>query len=220
MRDILNLFSKTSDAAIAIDSDQRIVLWNQSAERLFGFAVQEVLGRFCYDVIGSQTTLCHLSCQKNCFARTMALKQQVVPTHDLQVHTKTGRTIWLSVTTIVVPSQWRDLCLLIHLFRDVSRQKAMEQFVKQLIDTTQKLVKSFETRQSEDSTFALSAMDLTAREREVLSLLAAGTSTKDVATQLFISPSTVRNHIHNILAKLGVQSRLEAVVLALKQALI
>ena len=34
MRDILNLFSKTSDAAVAIDSDQRIVLWNQSAERL------------------------------------------------------------------------------------------------------------------------------------------------------------------------------------------
>jgi PAS domain S-box-containing protein len=220
MRDILNLFSKTSDAAIAIDSDQRIVLWNQSAEMLFGFTAKEALGRFCYDVIGSRTTLCHLSCQKNCFAQTMALKQQVVPTHDLQVHTKTGRTIWLSVTTIVVPSQWRDLCLLIHLFRDVSRQKEMEHFVKQLIDTAQKLAKSFETRQSEDSGFALSATDLTAREREVLSLLAAGTSTKDVATELFISPATVRNHIHNILAKLGVQSRLEAVVLALKQALI
>jgi DNA-binding NarL/FixJ family response regulator len=96
----------------------------------------------------------------------------------------------------------------------------MEHFVEQLIDTAQKLAKSFETRQSEDSGFALSATDLTAREREVLSLLAAGTSTKDVATELFISPATVRNHIHNILAKLGVQSRLEAVVLALKQALI
>ena len=150
----------------------------------------------------------------------MALKQQVVPTHDLQVHTKTGRTIWLSVTTIVVPSQWRELCILIHLFRDVSRQKAMEHFLRQLIDNAQKLAKSFENRQSEDMPFAPSATDLTTRERVVLSLLAAGTSTKDVATQLFISPSTVRNHIHNILAKLGVQSRLEAVVLALKQALI
>jgi DNA-binding NarL/FixJ family response regulator len=54
----------------------------------------------------------------------------------------------------------------------------------------------------------------------VFILLAAGSSTKDVATQLFISSSTVRNHIHNILTKLGVQSRLEAVVFALKQALI
>jgi PAS domain S-box-containing protein len=220
MRDILNLFSKTSDAAIAIDSDQRIVLWNQSAEMLFGFTAKEALGRFCYDVIGSRTTLCHLGCQKNCFAQTMALKQQVVPTRDLQVHIKAGRTIWLSVTTIVVPSQWRDLCLLIHLFRDVSRQKAMEHFVEQLIDKAQKLTQSLETHQSVDSPRAPHATDLTAREREVLSLLAAGTSTKDIATQLFISPSTVRNHIHNILDKLGVQSRLEAVVFALKQALI
>jgi DNA-binding NarL/FixJ family response regulator len=150
----------------------------------------------------------------------MALKQQVVPTHDLQVHTRTGRTLWVSVSTIIVPSQWRDLCLLIHLFRDVSGQKATERFVQQIIDTAQELAQSLETRQSQDSRGALSATDLTAREREVLSLLAAGTATQDVATQLFISPATVRNHIHNILAKLGVQSRLEAVVLALKQALI
>ena len=220
MRDILNLFSKTWDAAVAIDSDQRIVLWNQSAEMLFGFTAKEALGRFCYDVIGSRTVLCHLDCKKNCFAQTMALKQQAVPTRDLQVHTKAGRMIWLSVTTIVVPSQWRDLCILIHLFRDVSRQKAMEHFVKQLIDKAQKLANSLEPQQSVDSPFPPSATDLTAREREVLILLAAGSSTKDVATQLFISSSTVRNHIHNILTKLGVQSRLEAVVFALKQALI
>jgi PAS domain S-box-containing protein len=220
MRDILNLFSKTSDAAIAIDSDQRIVLWNQSAEILFGFTAKEALGRFCYDVIGSRTTLCHLGCQKNCFAQTMALQQQVVPTRDLQVHTKSGRKIWLSATTIVVPSRWRDLCILVHLFRDVSHQKEMEHFVQQCISKAQKLAKSLETRQSVDSPFAPSATDLTAREREILTLLAAGTSTKNVATQLFISSSTVRNHIHNILAKLGVQSRLEAAVIALRNGLI
>jgi PAS domain-containing protein len=90
MRDILDLFSHTSDAALAIDSDQRLVLWNQSAEMLFGFKAQEVLGRFCYDVIGSRTTLCCFGCQKNCFAQTMALKEQVVPTRDLNILTKLG----------------------------------------------------------------------------------------------------------------------------------
>jgi PAS domain S-box-containing protein len=220
MRDILDLFSNTSDAAIAIDVNQRIVLWNRSAEMLFGFQAKEVVGSFCYDVIGSRTTLCHLSCQKNCFAQTMALKQQAVPTRDLQIHTKTGRMIWLSVTTIVVPSRWRDLCTLIHLFQDVSRQKAMEDFVKQWIDKAQQLTRSLETHQSVDSPLAPLAPDLTAREREILTLLAAGTSTRHIATQLCISSSTVRNHIHSILTKLGVQSRLEAVVLTLKQALI
>jgi PAS domain S-box-containing protein len=105
MKDILNLFSKTSDATVAIDSDQRIVLWNQPAEMLFGFRAKEVLGGFCYHVIGSRTTLCHLGCQKNCFAQTTALKPHVVPTCDPQVSTKAGRKIWLSVTTIVVPSR-------------------------------------------------------------------------------------------------------------------
>jgi PAS domain S-box-containing protein len=172
MRDILNLFSHTSDAAFAIDSDQRIVRWNQPAERLFGFRAQEVLGRFCYDVIGSRTTLCHFNCQKNCFAHTMALKQQVLPTHDLQVHTKAGQTLWLSVTTIVVPSKWRDLCVLIHLFRDVSRQKEIEHFVKRLIHQAQKPVKLLETHELVGSPSAGPATELTAREREVLTLLA------------------------------------------------
>ncbi len=49
----------------------------------------------------------------------------------------------------------------------------------------------------------------------MLRLLASGMSTKAIANQLFISSSTVRNHIHNILTKLGVHSRLEATVLAL-----
>ncbi len=63
-------------------------------------------------------------------------------------------------------------------------------------------------------------MDLTDREREVLRLLAAGASTKAIAKQLFISSSTVRNHITKILAKLDVRSRLEAVTLAMRSGLI
>ncbi len=61
---------------------------------------------------------------------------------------------------------------------------------------------------------------LTDREREVLCLLASGASTKVIAQQLFVSTSTVRVHIENILAKLGVHSRLEAVTLCIRNDLI
>jgi two-component system nitrate/nitrite response regulator NarL len=60
---------------------------------------------------------------------------------------------------------------------------------------------------------------LTAREVEVLRLLATGQSAGDIARQLVISPNTVRTHVQNIMLKLGVHSRLEAVALARRAGL-
>lgn len=57
---------------------------------------------------------------------------------------------------------------------------------------------------------------LTRREREVLQLLADGLSGERIAARLVISPSTQRNHVTNILAKLDVHSQLQAVVFALR----
>jgi DNA-binding NarL/FixJ family response regulator len=55
---------------------------------------------------------------------------------------------------------------------------------------------------------------LTDREREVLSLVAAGRSNGQIATALFISPKTASVHVSNILAKLGVSGRVEAAAVA------
>lgn len=57
---------------------------------------------------------------------------------------------------------------------------------------------------------------LTRREREVLVELAAGRSDKEIADRLSVSRETVRTHMVNLLGKLGVESRLQAVVLAAK----
>jgi DNA-binding NarL/FixJ family response regulator len=54
---------------------------------------------------------------------------------------------------------------------------------------------------------------LTGREREVLLCLAEGTRRRDVAEHLHMSPNTVRTHLQNLMAKLGVHSALEAVAL-------
>ena len=61
---------------------------------------------------------------------------------------------------------------------------------------------------------------LTKREREVLRLLSEGKKTDEMGEQLFISDVTVRNHIQNILRKLNVHSKLEAVVYAYQNQLI
>jgi two-component system, NarL family, nitrate/nitrite response regulator NarL len=55
--------------------------------------------------------------------------------------------------------------------------------------------------------------ELTAREQEVLDLLKEGLDTQQIVQRLVVSPSTVRTHVQNILSKLGVHSRLQAVAL-------
>jgi DNA-binding NarL/FixJ family response regulator len=62
--------------------------------------------------------------------------------------------------------------------------------------------------------------DLTERERSILRLLAEGTSTTNIAQQLFIAPATARNHVQSVISKLGAHSRLEAVSIALREHIV
>ena len=61
---------------------------------------------------------------------------------------------------------------------------------------------------------------LTDREMEVLKLVARGMNNRDIAKELFISENTVKNHVRNILEKLQIHSRMEAVMIAVRQKLI
>ncbi len=63
-------------------------------------------------------------------------------------------------------------------------------------------------------------LDLTARELDVLGLLVQGLTNQEIAIKLGISKFTIKNHVSNILPKLGVNSRTEAVSVALKMGLV
>jgi DNA-binding NarL/FixJ family response regulator len=62
--------------------------------------------------------------------------------------------------------------------------------------------------------------DLSARELDVLRLIAQGLENAEIATQLGISPRTAKNHVSNILAKLGQPSRVQAAVYAVRRGLV
>jgi two-component system, NarL family, nitrate/nitrite response regulator NarL len=61
---------------------------------------------------------------------------------------------------------------------------------------------------------------LTAREAEVLTLLATGASAPDIASRLHLSPATIKTHLHNLYSKLGVSDRAAAVAEGMRRGLI
>ena len=64
------------------------------------------------------------------------------------------------------------------------------------------------------------ADQLTERERAVLALVAEGHDNAEIARRLYISPSTVKNHISSVLAKLGVENRVQAAAYAVRHGLV
>jgi two-component system NarL family response regulator len=86
-----------------------------------------------------------------------------------------------------------------------------------------KLLTEFATlarRTDEEPVQQVPAPKLTEREMEVLKLVAKGMNNRDIARELFISENTVKNHVRNILEKLQIHSRMEAVMIALRDKLI
>ena len=82
-----------------------------------------------------------------------------------------------------------------------------------LLDVANQLLRHKELLASRNAT-------LTGREIEVLELVAQGNTNREIGELLFISENTVKNHIRNILDKLGLHSRNEAVLYAAREDLI
>jgi len=216
MPDTWEWIANTSDGVMAADGGRKIILWNSAAKRILGFRAQEALGRPCYEILGRKDSSGRLTRQKGCNGRALAKPNKPGPLHELLTYTKDGQEIWLSVTTVVAPTRRKDFAV-IHLFRDASRKKEVELFIRQLLSGATSILPNRDQVERESSPLSASFklyQALTARELEVLRLLASGASTKAISENLCISPSTVKNHTQNILSKLKAHSRLEAVALS------
>ncbi|MEV4611590.1 response regulator transcription factor [Kitasatospora sp. NPDC049258] len=78
--------------------------------------------------------------------------------------------------------------------------------------TTRKLMESLRHHDESDSESALSR--LTPREREILVLVGEGKTNREIGRELYLAEKTVKNHVSRLLAKLGVERRLQAAVIA------
>jgi DNA-binding NarL/FixJ family response regulator len=85
---------------------------------------------------------------------------------------------------------------------------------------TRRLIEAFARRPPETSPSPSRLASLTARERDVLLLLARGRSNAEIASVLFVSEATVKTHVGNLLAKLGLRDRVQAVILAYETGIV
>jgi PAS domain S-box-containing protein len=222
MRKLLfDSLASAADGAFVVDEDQRILYWNQAAQRVLGYTSEETLGRLCYELMEGQDEQGRAICRKHCRLMVIAFGGGQIPTHDLSVRGSAGDPCWINVSAFVFRGNGQDPePVLVHLFRNVTHRKENEQLLREVLTAAGRLQNGQPSPRRPREPKVDEGTDLTDREREVLSLLATGSSTADMAQALCISTSTVRNHVRSILSKFGVHSRLEAVVYALKQGLI
>ncbi|WP_184929534.1 response regulator transcription factor [Saccharothrix ecbatanensis] len=85
---------------------------------------------------------------------------------------------------------------------------------------TRKLIEEFANRPEHRRPDPKALRELTAREREILALVAAGMSNDEIAEHLVISPATSRTHVSRVMTKLGARDRAQLVVLAYESGLV
>lgn len=191
--------SNGENAFLAIDSEQRVVAWSRGAEMLLGRPSSIVLGRRCFDVLAGNDVFGNRYCVPSCplaFQARMHPAELIRPV-VLEVPLN-GGLAELRVTTRVVPGKGLSRPLIVHgVHRERKINSAGERNV--VLEPTLR------------SRALVGMISLTPRERDVLACLAAGLTTGATAARLFVSFTTVRNHIANILQKLEVHTRAAAV---------
>jgi PAS domain S-box-containing protein len=206
-----DILADAADGACSLTPEGRIAFWNKAAERILGYSSREVVGKPCWDIFVGRDVSGNRLCYPMCHILKLVSMNEPVQHFGVATRDKSGNALWLDVSILAVPQGRTGAPNTLHLFRDVTHQHRCR---------------------TDDRDGAIAAQPaatpgppgsgdlLTRREFETLRLMAAGASTKAMAARLSVSPATVRNHVQNILVKLGVHSRLEAVVRAASRGLI
>jgi DNA-binding CsgD family transcriptional regulator len=182
---------RSGSAMFACDRLQRIVAWNDAAERLVGLPRAEAVGKFCWEVVRATDPHGSLVCGTHCSRSRLGAHGWPVEPQELDVVSDHGRRR-LAVDTLTVQDE--DARTVVHVLHPAAGES--------------------------DGALRRPAPHLTPRQLDVLRLLAEGRPAKEIARQLWLSEATVRNHIRAVLRELESHSQLEALSKARRLGLV
>lgn len=192
------LFSRTPDAVFAIDDTRHVVFHNPAFARILQRPAAEISGHKCHEVLCGSTLNGQRFCGSDCRIARDTVRARTVENFDLVISKPDKQLAWLSVGACALP-QPVDNAAAIFILRPVSAIQTISGFA----GSPPTLLK--EPNPPEKT------LNLTRREQQILKLLTDGLGTEAIAHALRISRITVRRHLQNLFAKLGVHSRAEAV---------
>jgi DNA-binding CsgD family transcriptional regulator len=209
----LERISRSGEAVFATDGADRIILWNKACEALVGKPARSVMGKPCHEVMCGRDANGNLYCHRGCPVAFQAREKKEDPVHPFELTVKggDGKSRKISSSLFAIPSYHAALTTVVHVLHPAVDAPGSSETAAQPVSSEPLPPLT----NSEGEVIAL-----TAREKEILRCLAQGMPTKAMAKKLFIAVVTARNHIQNILQKLDVHSKLEAVVLAHKHQLV
>jgi DNA-binding CsgD family transcriptional regulator len=181
---------RSGDALMTFARDLRVDAWNEELETLTGIPAAEAIGRPCWEVLGGLDERGAVICHPGCSAARLVREGWPVPSRRILIRTVESRKL-VTMSTIAAVNADRGAFGL-HLFRPTPDAEAEP------------------ARES----------NLTARQHEVLELIAEGAPANVIATRLGVAEVTVRNHIRAILLHLGCHSQLEALAGARRRRLL
>ena len=220
----------TGEAMFVVGADFQILRWSDRATELLGFEEAEAVGRPCFELLVGSDGRNPGICGQDCPVLTGSRRNAKVPDYDLLSRSADGKYKWLNMTTLILEGRSDDPTghrQIMHLMRDVTDKRSVEEFARVLATSLRTSAGIPLSHSDLDEDLSVDgAVDynrvpqLSPREMQVLRLLAHGTSTKEMAAAMGVTPVTARNHVSRLLNRLGVGTRLQAVVYGARAGLI
>lgn len=197
--------------AFVVDEKMRVAEWNSAAEQVLGHSAADAVGRLCGEVFCPESPRLKELCRSHCNLARHAASAHT-PSVDIVVRRGDGRAKRVLLRTAVTHAPDGQQRIL-HLVDD------LDEYIAPLGVARRDNRPTVRSDAGNDLP-GVATPQLSMRESEVLRMLAHGQSVTEIAGELGISQITVRNHVTHAMDKLGVNSRLRAVIAAAQRGLI
>lgn len=189
----LDLLDGAPYGAYAVNLTQTIRYWNPAAERITGHKAENAVGRPCYEVVRNCLAEGEAPiCRDGCPSLQAIRKNRIPPVCEVSMLCASGQRKKVLLTPMIIPEPLAPETLLVHLFNESKDDEWVEQANKTVAQTFTAPVPLPEITER-----------LTPRELDVLLLMASGMTPREIASELYVSYHTVRNHTSNLRRKLG-----------------